>query len=221
MRLADNRCLTFKRSTITDRWLVKLWLLGLGVLALSPALQGQPGDALTLATQGCAECHGPKGLSTSSAFPMLAGQRKDYLDRQLKAFRDRSRADPMAQAYMWGMATPLTDDTIARLAAYYAGQQPAPGKAAAPKILATGRAIYDQGVPATKTSACTVCHGNDGEGNATAPRLAGQQAEYLVKQLALFKSRVRADASAPPMHTVTAALTFDQMTAVSAYLRSR
>jgi cytochrome c553 len=65
------------------------------------------------------------------------------------------------------------------------------------------------------------CHGKDAEGNATCPRLAGQHSEYLVKQLVLFKSQLRADAAAPIMHNVTAGLSFDQMEAVAAYLESR
>src|ERR1700693_2114843 len=45
----------------------------------------------------CSSCHGPGGRSTSSTFPRLAGQQKDYLVAQLQAFRDKTRADPPAQ----------------------------------------------------------------------------------------------------------------------------
>ena len=38
---------------------------------------------------------------------------------------------------------------------------------------------------------CTWCHGATGQGYATAPRLAGQQAEYIKRQLANFHHRVR------------------------------
>jgi cytochrome c553 len=48
-------------------------------------------------------------------WPNLAGQQPGYLVKQLRAFRDGTRSDPM----MTPMATPLSDDDIANLAAYY------------------------------------------------------------------------------------------------------
>ena len=53
------------------------------------------------------------------------------------------------------------------------------------------------------------------------PRLASQHAEYLLKQLVMFKSELRAGANAPIMHTVSTGMTFDQMVAVATYMRSR
>ena len=175
----------------------------------------QGSDAAALATQVCASCHGPSGRSISSAFPRLAGQQAGYLEAQLKAFRDRTRADPMAQAYMWGMSARLDDATIKGLAAYYAKQ--APGRDAKSDS-AAGRAIFENGIASAGVPAFVACHGKNGEGNASFPRLAGQHADYLVKQLALFKSSLRAGGNAPVMHNVSEGMTFDQMTAVSRYL---
>ena len=191
------------------------------VVCVGPSLHAQQPDAEKLAAEVCAACHGPRGQSISPAFPRLAGQRKEYLGIQLKAFRDRTRADPMAQAYMWGMTSQLTDDTIAKLAAYYAEQKPVLGKAGDPKLVQAGRTIFDQGIPAAKVPPCVTCHGNAAEGNTTFPRLAGQHAEYLLKQLVMFKSELRSGANAPIMHSITAGVTFDQMEAVATYLMSR
>lgn len=63
----------------------------------------------------CAGCHGAAGVSNNPLWPNLAGQKEAYLVKQMKAFRDGTRADPM----MAPMAKPLTDDDIANLAAYY------------------------------------------------------------------------------------------------------
>lgn len=63
----------------------------------------------------CVGCHGPAGISSNPLWPNLAGQQQGYLARQLKAFRDGSRTDPMMEA----MAKPLSDEDIANLAAYY------------------------------------------------------------------------------------------------------
>jgi len=199
--------------------IVPLSLVALACAA--PSLQAQEADAGRLAAQVCASCHGPRGDSISPAFPKIAGQRPEYLENQLKANRDRTRADPMAQAYMWGMTSQLGDDMIKRLAAFYSGQKPAPGKAGNAALMQKGGAIYAQGIPEAKIQPCASCHGKSAEGNAVFPRLAGQHAEYLVKQLVLFKSALREGSNAPMMHAISTGMTFEQMEAVAAYLASR
>jgi len=63
----------------------------------------------------CAGCHGAQGISSNPLWPNLAGQQAGYLVKQLTAFRDGSRTDPM----MTPMAKPLTDADIQNLAAWY------------------------------------------------------------------------------------------------------
>jgi cytochrome c553 len=69
--------------------------------------------------------------------------------------------------------------------------------------------------------ACATCHGKNAEGNVTFPRLAGQHAEYLVKQLVLFKDSVRQGSNALIMHNISTGITFDQMQAVATFLASK
>ena len=76
------------------------------------AAAGQAKSAL------CAACHGPAGNSTNPLWPNLAGQKEQYLAKQIKAFRDGTRKD----ATMAPMVAALSDDDIANLAAYYAAQ---------------------------------------------------------------------------------------------------
>ena len=67
----------------------------------------------------CASCHGPAGISLSPLWPNLAGQKEQYLIKQIKAFRDGSRQDPM----MAPMVAALSDTDIENLAAYYSSQK--------------------------------------------------------------------------------------------------
>jgi cytochrome c553 len=199
---------------------VVAWIAGIALLGAPPFRLAQDTGAARIASEVCASCHGPRGASVSPAFPQLAGQQAAYLEAQLKAFRNRSRADPMAQAFMWGMASQLSDDAIAGLAAYYSAQRPPAGNGGNAALLKAGQAIFRQGVPAAGIAACQTCHGQAAEGAATVPRLAGQHAEYLLKQLVLFKTELRAGASAPIMHVVSTGLSFEQMQAAAAYLAS-
>jgi cytochrome c553 len=166
----------------------------------------------------CGSCHGVNGRSISPTFPNLAGQPAPYIEAQLKAFKDQSRADPDALAYMWGMAAQLSDGMISALAAYYAGQPPPPpAKPGDPALIAKGKRLFEEGVPARQIPPCASCHGSHAEGQVVFPRLAGQHAPYLLKQLLVIQNVMR---TAPVMHGVIKDLTRDQMQSVVAYLES-
>jgi cytochrome c553 len=165
----------------------------------------------------CSSCHGPGGHSISSTFPRLAGQQKDYIERQLRAFRDHTRADPHALTYMWGMAARLTNPQIAAIAAYYAAQPPAPGELDNSAEAAAGRMIFTQGIAAAHVPACNTCHGPQGHGMSAFPRLAGQHRAYIERQLEAFASNARAN---PIMHENSKNLTEEQIREVAAYVRT-
>lgn len=165
----------------------------------------------------CGTCHGPDGNSTNPMFPRLAGQHSGYIVRQLKFFKEQSRGDPYAIGYMWGMASGLTDETIDALARYYSAQKMGPGKSHDPTTIARGRDIFEHGVPAEGVPSCAACHGADALGNDTFPRLAGQHAEYVMKQLASFQSNMR---NVAMMHGVAQNLRTPEMQAVADYLES-
>jgi cytochrome c553 len=175
-------------------------------------------DEVAGAIHVCSSCHGPGGRSISSTFPRLAGQQKDYLDTQLKAFRDKTRADPHAKTYMWGMAARLTDPLIAGVAEYYSSQKPVPGSPDGSPDVVAGRTIYTAGIPAESVPACMACHGDHAEGNAVIPRLAGQHRAYIENQLEAFASQARANEI---MHENSKGLTADQIRDVAAFVQTQ
>ncbi|WP_455211461.1 c-type cytochrome [Kaarinaea lacus] len=69
-----------------------------------------------------------------------------------------------------------------------------------------------------KARACQVCHGQGGKSNnPTYPRLAGQHAKYIIKQLKAFKSGTRKD---PIMNGMASTLSLDDMEDVAAFFES-
>ncbi len=170
-----------------------------------------------VANKTCVVCHGTGGRNSSSPFPNLAAQTAPYLEAQLKAFRDQRRADPDAQAYMWSVASGLNDSMISGLAAYYSAQPPAHGQSGDAKLVAAGKVIFEKGMPDEGIPACNLCHGANGEGKTIYPRVAGQHAPYLLKQILLIQNALRV---APVMHGVIKDLTRDEMLAVTAYVAS-
>lgn len=194
--------------------------VGRWALAADPPTDA-PTDAQKAATQKivetCAACHGLNGRSISPTFPNLAAQTASYIELQLHAFKDQTRADPDAQAYMWGMASQLNDASISGLAAYFAKQTPVEGRSGNAALIAQGKQLFTDGVPTRQIPPCATCHGARAEGNGPFPRLAGQHAPYLLKQLLVIQSVLR---TAPVMHGVIKDLNKDQMQAVVAYLES-
>src|SRR5215469_6056612 len=166
----------------------------------------------------CGTCHGTTGNSTQPKFPRLAGQNRSYLVGQLKAFRAQTRGDPDAISYMWGMASELDDATIEALAAYYAAQKPEPSSSGGSPLVTPGKDIYQHGIGSEGVPACSSCHGPDAHGLQEFPRLAGQHAQYVLKQLASFQSNMR---NVAIMHGVALNLRSPEMQAVAAYLEAQ
>jgi cytochrome c553 len=182
----------------------------------------------------CVSCHGDKGNSMVSTFPKLAQQDESYLRKQLHAFKDGSRKDPV----MSSIAKSLSDQDMKEIAAYYMAQKvsandlpvvhdddedekpavsDADKTAAMEKLLAEGSNLYRNGDLGREVSACIACHGPLGEGNEPAafPALRSQHADYLIKTLTDFKNGVRSNNPENMMHMITKKMTVDEIKAVS------
>jgi cytochrome c5 len=68
--------------------------------------------------QVCVACHAADGNSTTAANPKLAQQHPEYLIKQLQEFKSGKRAN----AVMVGFATPLSDQDIVNIAAWFSLQ---------------------------------------------------------------------------------------------------
>ena len=181
----------------------------------NPAVSGA-----TLAAQVCSNCHGIDGNSTSPNFPRLAGQPEAYLVVQLKSFSGRGRRDPAGFEYMWGLSRVLTDAQIDGLAAYFHAQAPKPNPAGIGTASDAGKAIFSGGLPDQHVPACATCHGANAEGHDEFPRLAGQHADYVVKQLNVFqRTDERPEGEGAVMKVVAHELQPAQIAEIAAYVQ--
>jgi cytochrome c553 len=192
------------------------WMAFAGAVPAQNAASVDPAAAKK-AVELCSTCHGPYGISASPDFPILAAQRPGYLEAQIEAFRSHTRAEKDAHDIMWGIAGDLDPAIIKGIAQYYAVQPPAPGRVQDPAAFAKGKEVYDKGVPSRDIPPCATCHGPDAAGLADFPRLAGQHASYIVKQLNYIQRLVR---TAPVMHGIIKDLTPAEMQAVAVYVQS-
>lgn len=185
----------------------------------SRSLEDASVTPITTAQQVCSNCHGVRGVSESPNFPNLAAQTPEYIEAQLKLFRSHGRFDPPGFEYMWGISSRLSDQQIAGLAAYFSAQPPARMQAHDPALEKRGQTIFENGIAASSIPACASCHGARGEGAGQFPRLAGQHADYVTKQLNVFQRTDERPAGAT-MKPIAHSLTAENIESVAAYVQS-
>lgn len=193
------------------------------------------GDAAAGATKAatCLACHGANGTSTTPAWPNLAGQNAAYLRQQLKSFHDGVRKPLPTDAdalLMAPMATALTDQDIADIAAYYSLQTPT-GDVANPANYKLGQKLYHGGDKERGIPACAACHGPTGAGNPGAgyPALRAQHEVYTLKQLNHYHDKTRYTVSdkgksmggdnAEMMQSIGGRLNADDMKSLATYIQ--
>jgi cytochrome c553 len=165
----------------------------------------------------CVACHGLDGAGDGSGgIPRIAGQPAWYLYRQLQDYAAGVRPN----AAMTPIARGMEDRAMRDVAAWYAAQLPplvSPSMQAT-RVLQAGGAISAVGIPARGVTACSACHGPQGEGAAPAvPALAGQYAAYTALQLRRWKAGERRNGPLDVMAQVAAGMTEAEMDAVAAY----
>lgn len=206
-----------------------------GAAAPSGNLSGNPsGDPL----QTCFGCHGPGGVSRIPTRPSIAGQKVDYVARQLAAFKRAASArteDTDGDADDTSApATPNRSDPIMAHMATALSAAEIPAIAAAVSKLACdgvsgeakAKAAAKQPVMPQAGQGCVACHGADGIGTtAHTPNLAGQQRSYLRRQLLLIREAAWGAAprenegwrSHPIMERQAARITIEDVDALARY----
>lgn len=160
----------------------------------------------------CASCHMKNGWGKiDGSFPVIAGQHRKVLIKQLADIRSKNRDNPTMY--------PFTDpgsiggmQGISDVTAYIASMEkdPEPGVGDG-KNLDIGKSIYQKH--------CIQCHGDNGQGNNDAffPSLKGQHHAYLQRQLQWIRDGYRKNANEAMVLEVKA-LTDAELDAVADYL---
>ncbi|UTF59185.1 cytochrome c [Gilvimarinus sp. DA14] len=211
-------------------------LIALGASSVASAAGDAAAGADKVAV--CAACHGSDGNSPAPTFPKIAGLGEAYLLKQLHDIQDWDKASGedkattgRAVAEMTGILSGLSDQDLADIAAFYAEQtmQLSGAKEMTVKVnsgaevdaLQLGEHLYRAGNMETGVPACIGCHSPTGQGNEPAayPRLGGQYAEYIEKQLKAFRGGERTnDGDASIMRMAAKNLSDAEIKAVANYI---
>jgi cytochrome c553 len=101
---------------------------------------------------------------------------------------------------------------------WYASLEAASGKRRNNEAYGEGERLYTNGLQSKGLEACQSCHGREALGHDIVPRLAGQNAVYMLGHLALFRSGERRNT---PMTEIARYLGDDEVRALAIYLQSR
>lgn len=171
-----------------------------------------PGEA-----QSCVACHGDKGQGTAQA-PKLAGLSAVYMSAQIDYFLDGHRKNPLMTAMAQSVAEPAARQTALDYFASMPVSQPKL-QLRGEKIDLSGPAkLYYQGDNQRGFPACYSCHGPSAVGGGHMPRLAGQQAAYLLAQLQAWQKGERSGDPDNTMATVAKMLEASEIASMASYL---
>jgi cytochrome c553 len=162
----------------------------------------------------CMGCHGKEGNSKVLIYPNLAKQHAQYIEKQLHAFKDKTRTNYAMNQF----ASAMTDEDIADMGAYFSDTKAVANIKV--KRVATIAVITEEAIAGeAKAAVCASCHGEGGNSLVPMyPKLAGQNADYIAKQLHEFKAGVRKN---PVMAGMTAALSEQDIVELAAYFASQ
>ncbi|MEH6775983.1 MAG: c-type cytochrome [Cereibacter changlensis] len=184
-------------------------------LTAPPPVQGPEGVTY------CAGCHGAEGIPGNPHIPRLDILSTDYIALSLRSYAEGERQSGiMAQAVSLVPEQALAD-YVAHFAAFPAGDAPEAPADPGSGLVERGRALALATDASRKVPACSACHGPSREARSVAPRLAGQYAPYLDRQLRLWRDGLRGGGPrANIMREAAARLTDEDIAALAAFYAS-
>lgn len=161
----------------------------------------------------CVACHGADGGGvTSGSVPRIAGQHYNVVVRQIVQFRGGKHWDMRMEGVANSNEILKRPQDIADVAAWVSSLSVDGKRGIGDGInVERGQAIYQ--------ASCAACHGKQGEGDARkeVPRLAGQHAPYLARQIYDAVDN-RRPALATSHRRRLAPLTFEEVQGLTDYL---
>jgi cytochrome c553 len=201
-----------RKSEVMKRIGLKIAILAI-VASTVPAWAG---ESESTSVRNCTWCHGTSGQGYMVA-PRLAGQRLQYIETQLRSFREHTRDNPFSKQYMWGAVTALGPREARDLAIYFAALNPKAANDGNSDLAARGRTIYLDGIPEANIVSCYACHGPNAEGVRDIPRLGGLAYFYLKGRLEQWGQGYHSGTDSP-MPLVARHLGPDEVEALASYL---
>jgi len=156
----------------------------------------------------CNSCHGNETLAENPEVPVISGQSLQYIYRQLKDYKSKSRDHEIMSA----MVSELEKKLLLKLATHFAELKWTDFRT---------DSEFDEklALDMVASGQCSQCHGTFKENNLAAPRLAGQKESYLIATMTAFKNRTRKNA--PDKSSLFETVTAEQIKALAGYIANK
>ncbi|CAN5479880.1 c-type cytochrome [soil metagenome] len=179
----------------------------LSVVISAAQAQSTAPSAVPAKAAACAACHGQDGKPILPIYPVLAGQTSRYMVLQLRDFQAGRRVNELMTPMVQGM----TPEEMRELSNYFAKQKaPRQSYPVDDEKSRLGKLKADE-------TLCTMCHLGGFVGQNEVPKVAAQNYDYIVKQLADFKARRRTN-DAGTMTSVSGTLSDKDIENLAHYL---
>ncbi len=146
-------------------------VFGAVVISAIVAVPANAQDDIAAKTAVCGACHGQSGEPVNGTTPIIWGQQGNYLYKELHDYHSGERSNSI----MAPLVKNFSLQDLRSIANYFAGKTWPARQSAAPA-----------GSPPEGIAMCKACHGQNFEGGAPAPRLAGLSYEYLIGAMNSF-----------------------------------
>jgi cytochrome c553 len=180
-----------------------------------PAQAQAPGAA-----QQCVACQGARGEGNpAGGFPRIAAQSQYYIAKQLESYANGTRQNAIMEPIAKGLSREDRDAVAAYYARIDAPAANAPSKdATQSQPPGRGQVLASTGDNDRRIPACINCHGPGGIGEPPVyPYLAGLDTNYMTATLNAWKNGARKNDGGQQMTTIAAALSAEDIAAVTQY----
>jgi cytochrome c553 len=161
-------------AVINRLFLTLCGAIGIFAAIAAPAITtpAMAADDIEAKAQVCAACHGENGVPADpKTTPIIWGQQANYLYKELHDYHSGDRTN----AIMSPLIKTFGLEDLRKVANYFAA-----------KTWPAHQGGPAGGSPPEKITMCRACHGQNFEGGAPAPRLAGLSYEYLAAAMNSF-----------------------------------
>jgi sulfide dehydrogenase cytochrome subunit len=155
-------------------WVFTLLLAWIGMVSAAHS------QTLEATLSGCGLCHGPAGIAQTPDTPHLDKQLRGVIEEAMVAYSESRRITSVPEHRQVRL------DLFSGIADFYGSQTGGkrPPQAVDAIKVAQGEVVYNR--------RCSKCHDDAGrESDNDAPLLAGQNLEYLIKQVASYRDGSR------------------------------
>jgi len=221
------------------------WLASLK-MDLASEVSSDSEGAMLYTQKGCVACHGADAKTPLPNYPKLAGQNQEYVVVQMTEIKSGVRHNGQTAA-MKGIMLNVSDDEIQTIAGWLGSlgaeasvSEPAAGKTPELETVQPAPASSSPSAEKSETpdnvettevpkgaqlytnKGWITCHGQDGDAPIMPnyPKLAGQNLDYIVAQMADIKSGARHNGQSLVMKGIMHTVSSENMSTIAGWLAS-